>query len=328
MSGAPICFVACVESGPLEAQTVRLAESLRRFGGSLAESEVLAVTARFGPPLARSTRRRFDELGVRHVRVPSHPRYSWYHYLNKPLALAAAEQLTDAPLLAWLDSDILVLAEPAGLALPPELDFAACVPDRGVVGSTGPESPHDADWRRLCELFEIPVEELPWVVTDRERERIRLYFNSGVFVYRRGIGFSQSYLEMCLTALDTRFGFAHNGEHYTDQLVLGLCMLRAGLRWRQLPEPYNFAVASFLPAPAPDELRGVRLLHYHDTMGPAYFGTLLDQLARGHPEVGGWLRSAAPITDPATPPSRALREALRVARGLPRRRYRLRMRPA
>ena len=47
-----ICFVACVESGQLEAQTVRLAESIRRFGGSFADSEILAVTARFGPPLA------------------------------------------------------------------------------------------------------------------------------------------------------------------------------------------------------------------------------------------------------------------------------------
>jgi hypothetical protein len=69
-----ICFVACVESGPLEAQTVRLADSIRRFGGRLAGSDIIAVTPRFGPPLARETRRRFAELGVRHERIPAHRR--------------------------------------------------------------------------------------------------------------------------------------------------------------------------------------------------------------------------------------------------------------
>jgi hypothetical protein len=328
MSEMSPCFVACVESGPLEAQTVRLAESVRRFGGDLADSDVLAVTARFGPPLARATRRRFQELGVRHERIPAHPRYAWYHYLNKPLALAAAEQLTDAPVLAWLDSDILVVGEPEGLALGPELDFAACAPDKGVVGSTGPGSPHDADWRRLCELFGTGVDELPWVTTDLERTRIRLYFNSGVFAYRRGIGFSQTYLDACLRVLDARFGFAHNGEHFTDQLVLGIVMLQSGLRWRQLPHSHNFATASFLPVPSPDALRPVRLLHYHDGMEAHFWPTLVASLAEAHPAVHAWLATQPPLDDPAPPPWRALRQALRVARGVPRRRYRVRTRPA
>ncbi len=323
MAAAPICFVACVESGPLEAQTVRLAESLRRFGGALAGAEVLAVTARFGPPLARWTRQRFAELEVRHERVPSHPRYAWYHYLNKPLALAAAEGLTDAPVLAWLDSDILVLGEPAGLALGPDLDFAACAPDLGVVGSTGPDSPHDPDWRRLCALFGLGVDDLPWIVTESERERIRLYFNSGVFSYRRGTGFSAAYLDACLRVLDARFGFAHNGEHFTDQLVLGIVMHAAGLRWRALPHAYNFAMASFLPLPDHGALAAAKLLHYHDAMQPSSWPALLSSLQGAHPEAHAWLSAREPLGDPAPPPWRAVRQGLRVARGVPRRRYRL-----
>jgi len=319
------CFVACVESGPLEAQTVRLAESIRRFGGFLADSEILAITARFGPPLSGETRRRFRELGVRHERLPSHPRYAWYHYLNKPLALAAAEGLTDAPLVAWLDSDIVCLDEPEGLALAPELDFAACVPDKGIVGSTGPDCPHDAGWRRLCGVVGVPIEELPWVLTDVENERIRLYFNSGVFSYRRGIGFSELYLEMCLRALDARFGFQENGEHYTDQVCLGLAALKAGLRWRQLPHTHNFAVASYLPPASLADLRQARILHYHDGMGPHFYETLLERLEVTHPEVHAWMAGEQPLTDPAPAPWRIVRQGLRVARGVPRRRYRLRV---
>src|SRR3954470_5332540 len=128
-----ICFVACVESGPLEAQTVRLAESIRRFGGALSGGEILAIPPRSAPPLSRETRRRFAELGVRHERLRSHPKYAWYHYLNTPIALAAAERLTDADVICWTDSDLLFMAEPTELALDPTIDFIAGSTDNGVV---------------------------------------------------------------------------------------------------------------------------------------------------------------------------------------------------
>ena len=38
---------------------------------------------------------------------------------------------------------------------PIDVDFTAGVTDNGVVGSTGPDSPHDPDWRRLCALLGI-----------------------------------------------------------------------------------------------------------------------------------------------------------------------------
>jgi hypothetical protein len=325
---AAVCFVACVESGPLEAQTVRLAESVRRLGGVLAGSEILAITPRFGPPLTRDTRRRFRELDVRHERIPSHRRYAWYHYLNTPLAMAAADERTDAPLLAWLDSDILFLGQPDELLLPEGVDFSACVTDNGVVGSTGPDSPHDPDWRRLCSLLGIEVDELPWVTTHLEGQRIRLYFQAGIFVYRRATGFSRHYLDTCTRVLDARFGFAHNAEHFTDQVCLGLSMHTAGLRWRHLPYELNFPVASFLDSPGREDLARARILHYHDSMGAHHWPTLLGQLETTHPGVHAWLAGQEPLGDPASRPSRLLREGLRVARGLPRRRYRLQMRPA
>lgn len=50
----PITFVCCVESGLLENQTVRMIESLRRWGGRLRESPIFAVTPRIGSPLSYS----------------------------------------------------------------------------------------------------------------------------------------------------------------------------------------------------------------------------------------------------------------------------------
>ena len=326
---ASICFVACVESGPLEAQTVRLAESIRRFGGALADGDIVAVTPRFGPPLARATRRRFEQLGVRHARLSSHPRYAWYHYLNTPIALAAAEELTDAELLCWTDSDLLFLSEPSDLLIEPDIDFVAATIDDGVVGTTGPDSPHDADWRRLCEIVGLDVDELPWVTTQIERIKIRLYFQAGVFAYRRGIGFSQFYLDMCTDALDRHFGFAHKAENYTDQVCLGLAAHKMGLRWRQLDPTHNFPMASFLPhTNLPEQLAQAKILHYHDAMQAHFWDECLARLEPGHPDVHAWLSTREPLADPAPAPWRAVREGLRIARGVTRRRYRATVAPA
>ncbi len=327
VTGEPsVCFVACVESGPLEAQTVRLADSLRRFGGALADSEILAISPRFGPPLSATTRRRFRELGVRHERLRSHPRYAWYHYLNTPIALAAAEELTEASIICWADSDLLFMGEPSELLLPPDLDFVAGTIDDGVVGTTGEGSPHEADWRRLCGLLELDVEALPWVETQMDHQRIRLYFQAGVFAYRRGIGFSQYYLDMCTQVLDQGFGFQHKAENYLDQVCLGLSAHKAGLRWRQLDLSHNFPMASFLPEfDVPERLAEARILHYHDAMNPEFWETCLGRLEPSHPDVHAWLSQREPLTDPAPRRWRAVRQALRLARGLPRRRYRRRV---
>ena len=302
---------------------LRLAESIRRFGGALADSDIVAVTPRFGPPLAADTRRRLDALGVRHERLRSHPRYAWYHYLNTPIALAAAEDLTDAELLCWADSDVLVLGEPSDLVLEHDTDFAAATIDDGVVGTTGPDSPHDADWRRLCEIVGLDLDELPWVTTEIERARIRLYFQAGMYVFRRGIGFSRFYLDMCTDAMDRRFGFAHKAENYTEQACLGLAAHKMGLRRRQLDPTHNFPMASYLPhGDRPEQLAAARILHYHDAMQPHYWDTCLERLEPGHPDVHAWLSAREPLGDPAPAAYRAVREGLRVARGVPRRRFR------
>jgi hypothetical protein len=212
--------------------------------------------------------------------------------------------------------------------LDPELDFVAGSTDNGVIGTTGPDSPHEDDWRRLCGLLDIDVDDLPWVVTHLEKERIRLYFQAGVFAYRRGIGFSKFYLDMCIEALDQGFGFAHSGENYIDQVCLGLAVHKMGLRWRQLEPTHNFPMASFLPhADLPEELATARILHYHDSMTPPFWDTCLERLRPLHPEVHDWLKAREPLTDPSPRLSRLLTQSLRVARGVTRRRYRLRAQP-
>src|SRR3954453_10661309 len=102
-----LTIVCCIESGPLEGMTLRLAESLRRWGGAFAQCPVVAVTPRFGPPLGRATRRGLKQLGVEHWRLTARNQHAWFGFLNKPAAIEAVEERARTPLLAWLAGDIL-----------------------------------------------------------------------------------------------------------------------------------------------------------------------------------------------------------------------------
>lgn len=325
-SASQTTFVCCVESGLLETGCVRMIESLRRHGGKLAESPVVAVKSRFGPPLSRSTRVRLTELGARFVEYGAARRYGWYHFLNKVLALVTVEDLVDSEQITFMDSDTLVVGEPHALLLSPTEDLTATPCDTGVVGTTGPDSRHDESWRRICRLLSVSVDDLPYVTTFLEGKRIRFYLNAGVYTYRRSSGFGRAYLEACLKVLDANEGFPGNGEHMLEQVTLGLVAFKLGLRWRILPYSHNYPVASFMAGQyeRPD-YDHAKILHYHDAMEATAWSQFMGHLERSHPLCHTWLAPLGPVTNRALLPWRLLSEALRVGRGLPRKLYRRRV---
>ncbi len=317
-----ICFVCCIESGLLEPMTLYLVESLRRFGGRLRSSAVVAVTPRFGPPLRRSTRELLRELDVEHLRVPLHSRFSWYHYLNKPVALAHAEKLANTELMAFLDSDVLVLGEPTELALAGNVDFTASVSDVALGGTTGAADPTEPAWRAICDLAGVTLSELPWVTTHLDRRRIRLYFNSGVFAYRRTTELGRELRDMLTTVLRRRIRLPGSASRVVEQVLLTPLVIRHGLRWTGLPFTHNHTMASYMPEYYRAEtFRTARIVHYHDSMEPHFWPTFAQRLGAEHPEVAEWLRPHGPIATYASPSARALAELLRVERGVRRRAY-------
>ncbi len=316
--------VSCVEAGGLEPKTIRMVESLRRFGGRFADVDVIAVTPRLGPPLAAETRRRMDELGIRHLKVRPRTRYVWHHYMNKAQAVMAAEQATEADSILWIDSDIIFLREPNELELPDGIDFVASAPDTGLIGSSGSEDPHDAFWSRCASLIGKQVDDLPWLTTG-DGHRIRFYWNAGLFVYRRSSRFGSEFVSDFERAMAEGVARNHAQVHGMDQVILGLTVLRLGLGWRAIPDTSNFPVLSFLPENFdPVKVEPVTVLHYHDSMSPDLLPKLLETLAPAHPEVHAWLASEGPVVDPLSRPHRWLREGLRLKRAASRRSYYMR----
>lgn len=315
--------ICCIESGVLEAQVVRMAASLRKFGGLLSKVPIVAVRPRLGPPISNDTRRALERLQVELIEQQINREFAWQHYTNKAHAMLLAEDRVLANQYIWLDSDVVVLADPSEhLLLRAGEDFVASVPDRGSVGSSGPGDSNDELWGRACDVLGIDINTLPWVITYTEKCRIRFYLNSGVFSYRRQSRFARNYFEDCFGYLKARASKSHSEVHFCDQIVLGLCAHKMGLRWRLLPHSYNYACHSkLLHWVKAEELVATRILHYHDMMDWKNWRTFLAMIdAANHPR-RRYFEELGPLVDPSSRASRGVGEVLRIVRGAERRKY-------
>ncbi|CCM79400.1 hypothetical protein [Rhizobium mesoamericanum] len=295
--------------------------SLRAHGGRFASCPVFAVTPRRGAPLAAKTREALDLLNVTYVRLPSHAKYAWFHYMNKMVALTYVETIAQTAQITFVDSDILISGEPTLLELN-DCDFVACPVDLGVVGSTGRDSQHDHFWSRMCDVVGLDLDELPWVTTLMEGARIRLYWNSGVFSYRRETKLGRTFLELAESVLGEHVGSTcGGGEHFIDQVLLGIMVIKRGLTYRDLPLSYNYPVIESIKMDIKG-LRSAKVIHLHNSMSPTYWPSFISDLREAHPQLCTWLEPMGPAVNPAPFPSRLFNEALRIERGIHRKNYR------
>ncbi len=307
-----ITFVCCVESGALEAQTVRMVESLRQWGGRFANAPLIAVTPRFGPPISHKTRQSFERLNVEYLPFQTKSQYSWFKYLNKPNALVAAEERSSSEYIGWLDSDLLFVGEPDKFFLNEDEDFVACASDKNI-GTTGPNDPFESYWKEICQTVGLNIEDLPWVTTAMDSKRIRLYWNSGVFVYRRRTGLGKQHLETSTQMLDAYLANRNSGIFFTDQVALGLAMVKMGLSWRALPYSHNYTMSSLIHSEwyKEEQLKEARIVHYHDAMWPNFWSEFVTCMSNTHPEVAQWLTSIGPMKNEAPLQWRATSQILK-----------------
>jgi hypothetical protein len=239
--------------------------------------------------------------------------------MNKPVALAEVERIVGNGLICWLDSDTILTDEPSSLVLRSEHDFAACCTGKDVA-SAGPGDPSEAYWAELSALLGVDLDSMPWLVTVRTQERIRFHFNSGVFVFRAGLGFSQDYLGCNEKVLRHRVAHPTAGLHFTDQVVLGMTVLRCGFRWGQLPFSHNHTMGSFIGRPSNVEpLSRAAIVHYHDSMSRREWTRFLMEMEGSHSAVFKWLEPMSAITGLPFGPRRAIASCLRITRYFRRR---------
>lgn len=290
-----VTFVCCVEHGYFADQFVRFVSSLRQWGGAFEDCPVIAATPRFDPPVSEPMQRRMAELNVRYVRSPRWRRHGWYPYITKPAALELAEELTEADIIVFIDNDVLVSREPTAFALAEEVDLAAA-PASAHGGSTGPGHRHEPLWEAMCKAVGVPVDSLPWIDTDLDRQRVRLYFNAGVFAYRPQTGFRDVYESCIHRILDARIQCRDWGTQLLEQAAFGLAVASSGIRYEPLPASHNYhfgpGLDTFYDVEAIAE---ARILHYHGSMKKDYLPTFLETIREHHPHVHDWLEELGPL---------------------------------
>jgi len=302
MSRPSISFVFAVESGWLECLTIRAIESLRRWGGAFADAPVFAVVTR-GPRLSSATLDIFKRLDVTDLYQPANTPYSWFEYYHKPLAMAAVDVLAKTETIGWLDSDLLIAGEPEALNLEDGIDFTAR-PSAKEMGTCGPGDPLEPIWRVNCRTLGINIDALPWVMSDDpEPQRIRVYWNSGVFVYRTSTAFGRHWLETSRRLMDARNYTLteHFKLSFNEMGALGLAMHSNRMRWRELPQTHNYDInwRSF-DQYREEDLRAARIVHHHDFVLPEFWDKFLQCVERTHPPVARWLATLGPAKSDAS----------------------------
>ena len=328
-SAQDITFVCCVESGFLESQTVIMIESLRRNGGVYKDLPVVAITPRIGPPLSKSTRKKFDNLNVTYKSFRPENKFSWKAFLNKHYSMAKAEEICESEFLCWLDSDLLFIGEPSNLLLETGEDFTACPSDLAGA-SCGINDPMDPYWKEVCSIFRINIESLPWVQAFVEKKEMRFYFNSGIFMYRRKTQLSRQHLENTIKFFEAKISSKITGSFFTQQ-ILGLTVHQMGLNWKILPHSHNYGTGAKMlrqwidsegnKNSAYEALKESKVLHYHNALWPKHYDQLCSVLEKVLPEETKWIQEKGPLVNSAPFIWRAVGRILRASRSKKERKY-------
>ena len=175
---------------PLQvANAIRLAESLRTFGGSLSQAPVWVV-AHEAVEITPVQESEFKRLGITLLRVAPPDSLSWLYYADKPYAAAVAEQAAEgkAAVLVWLDNDSIFLTEPTELLLADSLCLAWRPVMHNRSGALYGEPPNPF-WARIYERLSLTDDMLFPMVTPADQQKIRAYFNCGLMAVRpeRGV---------------------------------------------------------------------------------------------------------------------------------------------
>jgi len=254
---ATLSFVACVERGELEAKTLLLCRSIRRFGGRHAEAPIFTFQPRIGTTIASETRDQLRDLGVSHSSEPLNVRFAHYAIGNKIFASARAEELAKTDVVVFLDSDSVIVDEPRALELRDGIDAAVRPVDMHRspaepesddhphwqthyrrVSSSGPGDRMDRYWLRMYELLGISGE--PYVETTCSHQRIRAYFNSGLIAVRRTACLFARWRDDFLALMNADHLPPRRELHYLDQLSLAATLTRVWDRVEVLDGRYNY----------------------------------------------------------------------------------------
>ena len=162
-----------------------LVKSIRDFAGSLSQAPILCLTLDNENDLSVGAKNRLLALNVEFISVKTErdiPRFPFMRKVN----LSAWTELSvqgETDLLAWLDTDTIVLQEPKEFFLPNSKNLGYRPVHHIVIGSRYNE-PLDPFWSQIYRYCRVPEDRVFPMTTHIDGIRVRPYFNAGLLVVR------------------------------------------------------------------------------------------------------------------------------------------------
>jgi hypothetical protein len=176
----------------------------------------------------------------------------------------------------------------------------------------------------VCALFGVDFADVPWTRAADHLPRQKLNFTSGLFTWRRGSGFAQSYSDAVRRLLDAKIAQA-TGEFFTaDQVVLTPLIVRDAIPWKSLSvADHSIVLGPFLEAGGSDvpPFDQARIIHYSNSFAEPYRPLMEERLRSEVPAFWNWLQRQQLNLGRPSPVNRAYAGLLRAGRGLRYRTY-------
>jgi len=255
-----LAYIACIENGYLEGQTLLLCRSIRKFAGRYADAPIYTFQTSHGTEIKQGTLEALAELAVDHSSILLNPAYHANAYANKVFVSAYAEEQLEEDILVFLDSDTVFVGEPLAFALPSGIDAAACSADSKHLSSTGEGDPRDEVWQRIYRLYSLTNE--PRVVTPTG-VRTRAFFSGGLVVVRRSAGIFRAWQSQLLAMLDSGVIPEHMRGR-SDEISLTTVLVSRFDQVKLLDGRYNYLVYRRAALLRPfDRAKLEELVHLH-----------------------------------------------------------------
>ncbi len=168
-----------------QVDSLLLAESIRSFGGALANHPIWFCMPDTGKPLSNHANRRLKELDVRIIPFSFDNTLNDIFFVKQLTGLEIMENFSEneTESLVWMDANTLLLNEPVELVLPQGKTFGYRPVHHLLLGSRFDE-PMDTFWTQIYQDCQVPVERVFPMQPVVEDLHMRPYFNAGFLVIR------------------------------------------------------------------------------------------------------------------------------------------------
>lgn len=128
---------------------------------------------------------------------------------------------------------------------------------------------------------------MPELECDHRQIQLKMYFNSGVFVWRRASNFSKNYHNAFVKLINSKIA-QYDGNFFTaDQVILGPVIIGTGLRWKHLRyTTHHMTFQSQIDGPiASPHMGNSAIIHYSKSLMVPYRQKMLARIKEELPKV-------------------------------------------